>query len=168
MRRSNLGDDVKYLVRGPNGPTGYRVLFFVWRNRRHMIWWWWIWVMVVELDTSAMAHVVVTTTVKRLRWQSGGYNDYSLLFIWLFILHVTLCCLSDYSYCMFVSSFTNTLLSSFLCLYMACLCFWRLLCFFPYSSRILPVFFPPRTVVFFSYSIRGLPVFFPYSSLLGL
>ena len=31
--------------------------------------------------------VVVTTTVKRLRWQSGGYNDYSLLFIWLFILH---------------------------------------------------------------------------------
>ena len=33
------------------------------------------------------ADVVVTTTVKRLRWQSGGYNDYSLLFIWLFILH---------------------------------------------------------------------------------
>ena len=33
------------------------------------------------------SHVVVTTTVKRLRWQSGGYNDYSLLFIWLFILH---------------------------------------------------------------------------------
>ena len=36
--------------------------------------------------------------------------------------------------------------------------------FDPWPSRILPGFFPPRTVGFFLYSIRGLSVFFPYSS----
>ena len=91
---------------------------------------------------------------------SNGYGDNLvvtmttlLLFIGLFILHVTLCCLSDYSYC-----------QAFY------VCTWPVYVFDVscVSSRILPVFFPPRTVVFFSYSIRGLPVFFPYSSLLGL